>query len=122
MDSRDGVSLRTTMRDALTTAMKQRDRVAVRALRAALAAIDNAEAVDPSHAPREQPGTIAGGVAGLGAGEIPRHALSDDDVRAIVQTTIADLHTAAADYDRLHRAPDADLLRAEAAVLSKVCE
>ena len=122
MDSRDGASLRSTIRDALATAMKQRDRVAVRALRAALAAIDNAEAVDPSHAPREQPGTIAGGVAGLGAGEVPRRALSDDDMRTIVQATIADLEAAAAHYDHLQRALDADLLRAEAAVLSELLE
>jgi uncharacterized protein YqeY len=120
MGSRDRSSLRSTMRDALATAMKERDRVAVRALRAALAAIDNAEAVDPSEAPREQPGTIAGGVAGLGAGEVPRRALSDDDMRAIVQAAAADLHTAATRYDHLQRAADAELLRAEATVLTEL--
>ena len=40
------VPLRQNLRDALTTAIKSRDRVAVAALRSALAAIDNAEAVD----------------------------------------------------------------------------
>jgi uncharacterized protein len=40
------------MRRALTAAMKSRDRLAVTALRSALAAIDNAEAVDIATTPR----------------------------------------------------------------------
>lgn len=43
--------LRDRLRRALPPAMKARDRPAVTALRSALAAIDNAGAVDPTHAP-----------------------------------------------------------------------
>ncbi|MFD0328421.1 hypothetical protein ACFQZC_09725 [Streptacidiphilus monticola] len=39
------VNLRTRLRDALTDAMRARDKAAVGVLRATLAAIDNAEAV-----------------------------------------------------------------------------
>jgi hypothetical protein len=51
--------IRTRMRRALTAAIKARDRSAVTALRSALAAIDNAEAVDPATTPpatARQPG------------------------------------------------------------------
>ena len=44
-------NLRERLSRALPVAMKARDRVAVAALRSALAAIANAEAVDPSQAP-----------------------------------------------------------------------
>lgn len=51
--------------------MRERQADAVAALRETLAAIDNAEAIDASAAPPVQHGVIAGGVAGLGAGEVP---------------------------------------------------
>jgi hypothetical protein len=98
--------------------MKDRDRVATAALRSALAAIDNAEAVDLSSAPRAQPGRIAGGVVGVGAGEVARRRITDDDVRAIVGNAIVEREAAAAQYDTLHRHDDADRLRREAAILS----
>jgi hypothetical protein len=60
--------------------MKARDTVAVKALRSALSAIDNAEAADPADADDVQLGVIAGGVAGLGAGEVARRQLSADEV------------------------------------------
>lgn len=58
---------------------------AVAALRVALAAIDNAEAAGPSAAPPLQHGVIAGGVAGLGAGEVPRKMLSTEAATMIVE-------------------------------------
>jgi uncharacterized protein len=50
MTDGDTDSLRERLSGALPAAMKARDRVAVAALRSALAAIANAEAVDPSRA------------------------------------------------------------------------
>ena len=51
MTDGDADSLRERLSRALPAAMKARDRVAVAALRSALAAIANAEAVDPSRSP-----------------------------------------------------------------------
>jgi uncharacterized protein len=52
----DGGTLRGRLRGALPAAMKARDAAAVAALRSALAAIDNAEAVEP--APGRRRGTV----------------------------------------------------------------
>jgi uncharacterized protein YqeY len=110
------------MRDALTRAMKDRDQVATAALRSALAMVDNAEAVDVSVAPRRQSGVIAGGVAGLGAGEVARRTITDDDVRMLLREAITEREEAAAQYDELRRPDDAARLRAEVAVLADVLE
>ena len=110
--------LRTKLRTALTAAMKRRDAAAVSALRSALAAIDNAEAVDPAHAPA--PGTsatIAGAVAGLGAAEVPRRQLAEAQVEAIIRTEIADRLHAAEQHDALNIPERAARLRAEAGAL-----
>src|SRR5918996_2373390 len=58
-------SLRERLRAALPEAMKARDAVAVAALRSALAAIDNAEAVAAAPAP---PGAGSADVAGAAVG------------------------------------------------------
>jgi uncharacterized protein YqeY len=109
--------LRQRLRTALTDAMKKRDANAVSALRTALAAIDNAESVDTSHAPRPTPGPIAGALTGLGAGEVPRLELTERDIEDIVRTEITAREHAADDYDRLNRPEEAARLRAEAAIL-----
>ena len=109
------------LRAALTTAMKARDRSAVTALRAALAAIDNAGAVTvngDSAAPTEGP--IAGAVAGLGAAEATRRALSDDDIVALVWAEVTDREDAATGYDQAGRDDHAQQLRDEAAALREV--
>ena len=107
------------MRAALSAAIKDRDRIAVNAIRSALAAIDNAGAVDASLAPPAEPGTIAGGVRGLAGGEVPRRRITDCDIREIVQNVIAERQAAAAQYDELQRNGDADRLRAEGSVLAR---
>jgi uncharacterized protein YqeY len=111
------------LRAALTTAMKARDRAAVTALRAALAAIDNAGAVTPaddSVAPTDGP--IAGAVAGLGAAEATRRSLSDEDIRALVWAEVTDREEAAAGYDQAGRDDHAQQLRDEAAALRRVLD
>jgi uncharacterized protein YqeY len=111
--------LRTKLRTALTAAMKRRDAAAVSALRSALAAIDNAEAVDPAHTPA--PGTsatIAGAVTGLGAAEVPRLHLTEDQIEAIVRTEIAERLRAAEQHDALNIPDRAARLRAEAGALN----
>jgi uncharacterized protein YqeY len=118
-------SLERTLRAALVPAMRARDAVAVSALRSALAAIANAEAVDvptPTVELRSVATSrnVAGALVGVGAGEVVRRQLSDDDVRRIVLDEVAGRQ---ADADTLeeHGARErADTLRAEADVLSAV--
>jgi uncharacterized protein YqeY len=97
--------------------MKARQPDAVAALRSALSAIDNAEAVEaPDPLPTGE-GPIAGAVVGFGATEVPRRVLSAVEETAIVQLEVDERLGAAADYDRLGRAEAAAKLRAQAAVL-----
>ena len=109
--------LRERLRGALRVAMKERDRRAVAALRAALSAIDNAEAADLSHAPDAVPGLIEGGVVGLGAGEVSRRRLSDAQLVAILQDEMTRWESTAAECERVRRSDEAARLRAEIAAL-----
>ncbi|HEX5946601.1 MAG TPA: hypothetical protein VFY82_10005 [Acidimicrobiales bacterium] len=109
--------LHARLRRALPPALKARDRVAIAALRSALAAIDNAQAVAAPPAPRTG-GLVAGAVRGLGAGDVPRRGLSTDEVTAIVRAEVADRRAAAADYERSGRVDAAGRLVAEADVLA----
>jgi uncharacterized protein YqeY len=108
-------SLRQRLRDALPVALKARDRVAVAALRATLAAIDNAEAV-PGPA---RPGSLAieHTPVGVGTAEVERRALTEEHVADIVRAAIAEREAAAHEYDRAGRRERAGQLRAEAGVL-----
>ena len=98
--------------------MKARDAATVAALRSALAALDNAEAVAPPPAPALQDGVIAGAVAGLGAGEAARAELSEARMAEIVGAEVADRRAAAADYAQAGRAERAARLTAEADALA----
>ncbi len=123
-DGQDTASGRTTdlrdrLRAALPAAMKQRDAVGVAALRSALAAIDNAEAVDAAQAPPPVAhAQFAGTVAGLRAGEVERRRLTAQETEDIVRKEVGDREAAARDYDRAGAAGRAERLRAEAAVLT----
>ena len=110
------VPLRQRLRDGLPTAMKARNRTAVTALRSALAAIDNAEAVDGTAIPDSL--AIERSPLGVGAAELPRRALREADVEALVRKEIAEREAAALEYDRMGRSDRADQLRGEAGVLA----
>jgi uncharacterized protein len=126
-------SLREQLSRALPVAMKARDRVAVAALRSALAAVANAEAVDPSRSPpaarptptgpSPKPGgpggdpPFAGTVAGIGATEMERRSLTGEQVEEVVRAEIAERETAAAEYERAGQPQQAERLRGEAEVL-----
>jgi uncharacterized protein YqeY len=109
--------LRERLRDGLRGAMKRRDKAATAAFRTALGVIDNAEAADVSHTPAAEAGTIAGGVAGLGAGEVPRRELADDELVARLRDEVARWASTATDCERVGRTDDAARLRAEIAAL-----
>jgi uncharacterized protein YqeY len=118
----DGQGLRESMRAALRTAMKARDKPATAAMRAALSIIDNAEAADLADAPAVEDGHIAGGVAGLGAGEVARQQLSDAALVALLRDEVERWESTARDADGLGRADDAEQLRAEIAALRPYLE
>lgn len=103
------------LRHALSAALKARDAVAVSALRSALAAVENAAAADPAHAPPPEPGPIAGAVAELGAGEVERRHV---DVRAVVAAEVEHRRAAAQEYAALGRPEQAERLRVEADILA----
>jgi uncharacterized protein YqeY len=113
--------MRSRMRQDLTAALKARDQTAVAALKSALAAIDNAEAVadERSHARGSGSEHIAGATAGAGSSDVPRRTLSEADLQAIVRAQLEERHEAADLYERLGREDEAARLRREAAVLTQ---
>jgi uncharacterized protein YqeY len=108
--------LRQRLRGALPAAMKARDRAAVAALRATLAAIENAEAaeVDPSV---HKGLAIEQSPVGAGASEVPRRILTEEQVTHIVRAEIAERQAAARHYEELGQPDRAEQLRTEAGVL-----
>ena len=135
----DGDNLRERLRRALPAAMKARDRPAISALRSALAAIDNAGAVDPTQARPDtahpeppaanaidpEPGraeggdpNVAGSVVGVGVTDVERRSLSEAQMQEIVRAEALERETAAAGYERAGRLELAERLRGEAKVLS----
>lgn len=114
--------LRERLRAGLRTAMKARDKAATAAFRSALGIIDNAEAADLSHAPPAQAGHIAGGVAGLGAGEVSRQELADEELVTLLQQEVARWQATADHCERAGRTDDAERLRAEIAALTRLIE
>ena len=63
---------------------------------------------------------IAGGVAGLGAGEVPRRMLSAEAVTAIVEREIQERRDAATTYSALGRHDEASMLRRQLDVLASL--
>src|SRR5690606_31917198 len=99
---------RHVLRTALTDAMRARRRDEIEVLRETLAAIDNAEAVDPSAAPPTQDGVFAASAAGLGAGDVPRRALDAEATTALVERELAERQSAATTYASLGKHEEAD--------------
>ena len=83
------------------------------ALRSAMSAIGNAEAVDPGPARAAGTGSahFAGSVAGLGAGDVERRHLTEVDAAAIVRREAAEREAAADEYERAGYAAEAAKLR-----------
>ncbi|XVX19889.1 hypothetical protein ACQP1U_16595 [Actinomycetota bacterium] len=106
--------IRAALRTAMASAMKERDREALAACRTALAAIDNVEAAPVEHAPPA--GAVEGSAVGVGAADRARRELSEEEMRAVVQTEI-DERRAAAETLRAEHAQRARVLEGEALVL-----
>lgn len=75
--------------------MKDRDRAALAAYRHALAGIDNAEAVLPVGGVPSA-GALEQAATGVGATEVARRELSEADIRAVVESELAEHRHAAA--------------------------
>jgi hypothetical protein len=104
----DDGGLRRRLQVALTSAMAARDRPVVSVLRTTLAAIANAEAVDPTGPTRP---------VGL-RDDVERRHLDEEDVRAIVRREREELRSAADELARVGRPDRAEALRAQAAVIT----
>ncbi|MGV9860090.1 hypothetical protein ACWDTD_15760 [Gordonia sp. NPDC003425] len=110
-------AVRARLRAELRTAMRSRDRVAVSALRSALAAIDNAES---SGIAAPAAGAIENTALGPGAAEVPRRELSKADVVAVLRAEISERDSAAATLDAAQAADRAAELRAQSALLRRL--
>ena len=111
-------TLRDTLRRGLASAIKARELDAVSALRTAIAAIDNAEAVPvPETGQATTSGHIAGARAGVGAAEAARRDLGESEQRAILRGQVTG-YTAEADrYEALGQPDAARRLRSQARLL-----
>jgi hypothetical protein len=118
------------LRTELTAAMRRRDTAAVAALRSALAAVANAEAVPGAQAGPEAQGPatvvtsphVAGAAAGAGAAEVARRQLDAREVAAIVRAELATLQQAADHAAASGQAARAERLQAEVAALRHVLD
>ena len=78
-------SIAPVLRTALRSAMRERDRPAVDAIRSALARIANAEAVPIETVPRA--GAIEEAAIGVGVADAPRRVLDEAEMRTLVAAT-----------------------------------
>ena len=108
----------TRLRGHLTAALKARDDVTVAALRSALAAVENAGAVEVQASSVEGTKHVAGATAGVGSSDIDRRVLTEDDVRAVLRSQIEAFSRSADEYARIGRDDIAERLWSEAGVLA----
>jgi uncharacterized protein YqeY len=118
----DAFRLRQRLRESLKAALSARDGITVTALRSAMSALDNAEAVDQSHALPPTGGIVGDARLGVGAAEVARRELSTQDVIEVIRAEVRDRAAAANEYGRLGRAERARKLKAEAAALQSFLE
>lgn len=113
--------VRRALRERLTTAMRERDRPTASAIRSALAALENAEAV-PQRGPAGAPMSthVAGARLGVGAAEAERLDLDDETESAILRAEVDGLLEAAREYDAAGQETHAGQARAAAEELSAV--
>jgi uncharacterized protein len=110
--------LRPLLQRHLGAAVRHRDRIAVAALREAIAALDNAEAIPPDgDLKAEASEYVAGGVVGLGAAEAERRILDAETQRAIVRAEIETRLAAAITCDEHGQSARSSDLRLGADVL-----
>lgn len=116
----DAQTLRSILRTDLVTAMKSRRPEAVSALRTALAAMDNAEAVAVPNGEAEAASAhFAGTRTGVGSTEAERRVLSIAEAHALLTDQIQERVVEADRYEALGERSAAHRLRLEADALRK---
>jgi uncharacterized protein len=112
--------LRSALRRDLTAALKARQAETVSALRTALAALENAEAVEVQDQDNASSASahFAGARSGPGSAEVPRRQLDPEDLRSLLEAVISDFEREARRYHSLGQAEVARRLEGRAAVLS----
>jgi uncharacterized protein len=111
-------ALRAALRHGLTTALKARDTDAMAALRTAIAAIDNAQAVPAAGLnPPAASAHVAGARRGVGSTEAARRQLSSSELRDLLRDQIAEHAREADRYADLGQADAAQRLRRQARTL-----
>lgn len=116
----DPSPLRTELRSLLTRARLDRDRPVAAALRSALGALENAEAVPASDRPTTASSEHVAGAVPVGLGEAERRTLTAAEEAAILDQEVASLHEAAAHHERAGRTDEAAAARRAAAELERV--
>ena len=108
------MSVQVRLQQALSRALKERDTEAVSALRSALGAIANAEAVPVP----QRTGTEV--MLGVGPSEVPRRELTKDEIDGIVEAEIVERRQAAAGLVGLGQDAHMERLVEQAKVLERV--
>lgn len=103
----DIASIGERMRSDLMLAMRARDDARTRVLRSALAAIDNAGAVE---APTSSAGTV-------GYSDVPRRELDLSTIREVLEAEIHEREAGIVEYQGVDRPDEAENLRVEVAIL-----
>ena len=116
------MAIRAALSTELAAAMRRRDTAIVTALRNALSSVANAEAVHPDESPDPTLVSryVVGATAGLGATEVARAELTEEQVHAIVEHERAELLAHAGRLSGLGRRDEADAARRAAAALAAV--
>ena len=114
----DSWDFREQLRHDLRAALKSRQLDTISALRTVIAAIDNAEAVQPeTDSPPSADGVVAHSSPGVGSTEAPRRELAMTEIHAIVRDLLCEYETQSEHYRSVHQCEAAHRLRRKANIL-----
>lgn len=117
-NTQDPLVFREEVSRDLRIALKSRQPEIISVLRIMIAAIDNAEAVQPeAQSPRSGDGTVAHSSPGVGSTEAPRRELAMQDVHAIIRDLLREYETQAQHHRSMRQHEAANRLRRQAKVL-----